>query len=272
MRGREMLPVDYWNCIGTSFQHEPECSSVVDVLEGIEAVCAWLDANDLVVGLAVLQEVELSGAYSPNKLSAIERACNRLWLGQTLAQADIPTLDAVIAHSIDDMDCFLHMVGEGPWVLKQVSSVPNTFDRMVMVETHEAALIALDGFRNLDRAINVQRYISEADKEDIRGLVIGFQTIGAVSRRATNASVFPSWSFSAAPVELSLQERTLAEMAANALDLGLADITLIRSNQGPLVLDANPFPQLQWWDQHRSESAADRLFDLIEARATGRGV
>ena len=56
------------------------------------------------------------------------------------------------------------------------------------------------------------------------------------------------------------------------LDLGMADITLIRSKQGPLVLDADPFPQLQWWDQHRTEPSAERLFDLIEARATGHGV
>ena len=234
--------------LGTTFQHEPERTSDVDSLEDVEAVCAWLNRNDLRLGLTVLQRVESNGAYSPNRSSAIERACNRLWLGQTLAQVDIPTPRTVIAHSTDDLGTFLDMVGEGPWVLKQLSAVPNTFDRIVLAETREAALIALDAVRNLDREIIVQHYVTEANREDIRVLVLGFQAIEAVSRRATNASIFPSWNFSAAPVELNLQERRLAEWTASALDLEIADVTLVQSDQGPLVLDANPFPQLEWWD------------------------
>ena len=214
LRGHEMLLVDYRSCVGTHSQHPPECMSDVDSLEGVDAVCTWLDPSDLVIGLALLRELELNGAFSPNSSSAIERACNRLWLGQTLTQAGMPTPHAVIAHSTDDIGCFLHMVGDGPWVLKQISSVPNTLDRIVLAETQEAALIALDGFRKFSREVIVQRYISEADREDIRVLVIGFKAIAAVSRRATGASAFPSWRFSPSHAGVCLQERKLAERVA----------------------------------------------------------
>jgi ribosomal protein S6--L-glutamate ligase len=263
--GHEVALLDCRSCLEKSFDVQPRCETAVDSFEEFEAIFAWLVPRDLEHGLCVMREHETTGRYSPNTSAAITRACDRLWLAQTLVQENIPVPHAVVARSSEDISSALDRVGEGPWILKRLCS-PGSFDRIVGAETREAALIALDGFRKVDREIVVQRFIAEANCEDVRVLVVGYQAIGAILRRAQGSDVLPSWSSPALRVSLTLQERRVAEEAANALDLAIADITLIRSNQGPLMLDVNPFPQLQWWDQHASEPAAYRIFRLIESR------
>ena len=264
LRGHEMVVVDYRQYFGNSEKDHDEFPSIVDLCAGYITFFAWLDPDDLSLGLAVMRECETSGADSPNSSEAITRVCDRLWLAQTLTKAGIPMPHTVISHSIDDTAALLDSVGEGPWVMKLLTGT-HSFEQIIVAETRKAALLALAHLSKLDRDFFLQRYIAEANNADLRVLVVGGRVIAAVSRQLKGGAVLPEWSTSVVPSELDVQERTLAASATSVLELDIADVTLLRSKQGPLVLDVSPFPPLQWWDQHALESVAHRIFDLIES-------
>ena len=169
--------------------------------------------------------------------------------------------------STEDAVDLLGSMGAGPFVIKRLRGQA-TFDQFVITETQADALLAIDQLRKQNRDFLVQQYVAEAKRSDVRVIVVGGSAITAILRTAKGTSFLPLSEFSQVSVELSIEERQLAEAAAKSLELEIADVTLLRSNLGPLVLDVNPFPQLEWWDISASKTVANQMIELIELSAT----
>lgn len=269
LRGHEIEVVDYRDCIEHSFGNGVGSGPLVNSCSRFEVMFAWLDSFDLSPGLAAMREYEMSGVFSLNDANSLNRVCERVWLAQTLTSAGIDMPPAVAAHSHENGAALLDSLGDGPWMLNRLDR-SHSCDQIIVAETRAAALLAVGHFQKLNRTFLVQRFIAEANQEDVRVLVVAGRAIAALLRRAKGSDVLPTWDSTATPAELTSYERRVAESAANALDLGIADVTLLRSGNGPLVQDVNPFPQIQWWDHHALQSVVYRLFELIELRTAGQ--
>ncbi len=111
--------------------------------------------------------------------------------------------------------------------------------------SHETFQPIVDYLQIRDRnPILIQSFISEADRKDLRVFLVGDKIVAAMERTAPPGDVRANTSHggTGSPVVLSEQEKILARKVAKAFKLEIAGVDLIRSQNGPLVLEVNANP------------------------------
>ena len=92
--------------------------------------------------------------------------------------------------------------------------------------------------------IILERFVSEAERKDLRVFVVGGMVIAAMERRAAPGDVRANAAQgrSGGPTTVTQPEADLAIAAAAAFDLEIAGVDIIRSANGPLILEVNANP------------------------------
>jgi len=214
-------------------------------LSGIDAVIPRIGASVTRYGTAVLRQMEMMGAYTPNSSDAILRARDKLRCHQLLAAQGIGLPITVFGDNPDDTDDLLRMLGKPPHVIKLIEGSQG--NGVVLAERLSASRGVIEAFRGLYANFLVQEFIAEADGADIRCFVVGERVVAAMHRQA-EAGEFRSnlhRGGKASSVRLSPAEKKTALRAAKVMGLEVAGVDLLRSRSGPLVLEVNSSPGLE---------------------------
>ena len=118
-------------------------------------------------------------------------------------------------------------------------------------------------------SILIQKFISEANGEDIRIFVVGDQVVASM-KRSSPVEEFRSNVHRGAEtevVQISEKERKIALDAAKLLGLGVAGIDLIRSQKGPLLLEVNASPGLHGIETTTGINVAKEIVQYVEKQA-----
>ncbi|WP_329741214.1 30S ribosomal protein S6--L-glutamate ligase [Dyella sp. A6] len=214
-------------------------------LRDIDAVIPRIGTNTTFYGTAVLRQMEMMGAYTPNSSDAVLRARDKLRCLQMLAAQGLDMPVTVFGDNPDDTDDVLAMLGDPPHVIKLNEGSQGT--GVVLAEKRSASQSVVEAFRGLYANFLVQEFIGEAKGCDLRCFVVGNEVVAAMEREASAGEFRANLhrGGTAHAVELSEQERQLAVRAAGALGLGIAGVDLLRSARGPLVLEVNASPGLE---------------------------
>ena len=140
----------------------------------------------------------------------------------------------------------------------------------MLAETKKSAESVIGAFRQLDANFIVQKFISEANGSDIRAFVVGNRVVAAMMRTAPPGE-FRSNVHQGGTVQnikLTPKERGLAIRAAKAMGLNVAGVDLIRSDDGPLLLEINSSPGLQGIEAASGIDVAGEVIDFLTENAT----
>lgn len=214
-------------------------------LGGIDAVIPRIGASVTRYGTAVLRQLELMGAYTPNSSDAILRARDKLRCHQLLAGQGIGLPATVFGDNPDDTDDLLRMLGKPPHVIKLIEGSQG--NGVVLAERLSSSRSVIEAFRGLYANFLVQEFIGEAAGADIRCFVVGERVVAAMHRQA-EAGEFRSnlhRGGQASRVRLTPAEKRTALRAAKVMGLQVAGVDLLRSRTGPLVLEVNSSPGLE---------------------------
>ena len=121
----------------------------------------------------------------------------------------------------------------------------------------------------LNANILVQEYIKEAGGADIRCLVVGGKVVAAMKRQAA-AGEFRSnlhRGGQASLVRLSPAERKTAIDAAKTMGLNMCGVDLLRSQNGPMVMEVNSSPGLEGIEKATGKNVAGMVFEFLEKNA-----
>jgi ribosomal protein S6--L-glutamate ligase len=147
---------------------------------------------------------------------------------------------------------------------------------VVLAETKQAAESVITAFRQLDANILVQQFVATAQGADIRALVVGSEVVAAM-RRTAPAGDFRSnlhRGGTAQAISLSANEKAMAVRAAATMELNVAGVDFIQSDEGPVVLEVNSSPGLEGIETASGVDIADHIIEFIEKNAhidmTGR--
>jgi ribosomal protein S6--L-glutamate ligase len=72
----------------------------------------------------------------------------------------------------------------------------------------------------------------------------------------------------ASPVRITPEERATAIRAAQTMGLNVAGVDILRSNQGPLVIEVNSSPGLKGIEATTGEDIAGKIVEFVEKNAT----
>ena len=239
-------------------------------LHGIDAVIPRIGTAVTFYGTAVLRQLEMMGAYTPNSADAILKARDKLRALQLLAAAGLPLPRTVFGDNPDDTADLLSLLGDPPHVIKLNEGSQG--QGVVLAEKRSNSQSVIEAFRGLYANFLVQEFIGEAGGCDLRCFVVGGRVIAAMRRCAQPGEFRANLhrGGSAEAVRLSAAERRLAIEAAATLGLEVAGVDLIRSQCGPLLLEVNASPGLEGIEAASGVDVAAAVIALLERRQRRR--
>jgi len=266
-RGHEVHVLDVLRCYMNITSLRPEIHYKGEILEGFDAVIPRIGASVTFYGTAVVRQFEMMGVYSLNESVALTRARDKLRALQLLARKGIGLPVTGFAHSPDDVDDLLKMVGGAPAVIKLLEGTQGI--GVVLTETQQAAESVIEAFMGLRVNILVQEFIKEAGGSDLRCFVIGEKVVAAMKRQAKEGEFRSNLhrGGSAALVRITPEERSTAVRAARTMGLNVAGVDILRSHHGPVVMEVNSSPGLEGIESATGKDVAGTIIQFVERNA-----
>ncbi len=266
-RGHQVRIIDVLRCYMNIQPGRPEIWYGPRRLSGFDAVIPRIGASVTFYGTAVVRQFEMMGVYSVNESVAITRARDKLRALQLLARKGIGMPATGFAHSPDDTQGLIGLVGGAPMVIKLVEGTQG--QGVVLAETAQAANSVIDAFRGLDAYFLVQNFIAEAGGADIRCLVVGDKVVAAMRRVAKDGDFRANLHRGgrAEPVQITARERQIALRAARIIGLNVAGVDLLRTQQGPMIMEVNSSPGLEGIEAASGVDVAAKIIEFIENNA-----
>ncbi|MGH8916285.1 MAG: 30S ribosomal protein S6--L-glutamate ligase [Acidimicrobiia bacterium] len=265
-RGHEVTVVDYLRCYMDISARRPKVLFRGEEVRP-DAVVPRIGATYTFYGAAVVRQFEMAGVYTVNDSQSISRSRDKLRSLQLLSRAGVGLPTTSFAHSTQDIDGLLDVVGGPPVVVKVLEGTQGL--GVVLAETKKAAESVIAAFRQLDANILVQEFIKEARGADIRAFVVGGKVVAAMKRQAAPGEFRSNLHRGghAEVVKLTPAERATAVRAAKTMELNVAGVDLVRSDSGPMVLEVNSSPGLEGIEEASGVDIADAIIEYIEDNA-----
>jgi ribosomal protein S6--L-glutamate ligase len=238
-----------------------------DNLLGFDAIIPRIGASVTFYGTAVVRQFEMMGVYCLNESQAISRSRDKLRSMQLMAREGIGLPITGFAHSPDDSQDLMGLIGEPPFIIKLLEGTQGK--GVVLTETKKAAESVIDAFRNLDAYFLVQEFIAEAGGSDIRCFVVGDKVVASMMRVAKEGEFRSNLhrGGKAMMVKITPDERLTAVRAAKIMGLNVAGVDIIRAKHGPLVLEVNSSPGLEGIEKSTTKDIAGQIIEFIEKNA-----
>ncbi len=236
-------------------------------LEGFDAIIPRVGASVTFYGMAVVRQFEAMNVYSINSSAAIGASRDKLFAHQLLARSGVGMPDTGFARSPKVMHELIKFVGGAPLVVKLLEGTQGR--GVVLAETKKAAESVIGAFQGLGANFLVQQFVKEAGGSDVRCLVVGGKVVGAMKRVAEEGEYRSNLHRGgrAVKVRLTKEERATAVKAAKVLGLQFAGVDLLRSDQGPKVLEVNSSPGLEGIEKTTGKDIASLVVQHVESRA-----
>ena len=265
--GHEVRVIDPLRCYMTIASQRPTIHYKGEELQDYDAIIPRIGASITFYGTAVVRQFEMMGVYSINESVAISRSRDKLRSLQLLARKGIGLPVTGFAHSTQYTKDLIELAGSAPLVIKLLEGTQGI--GVVLAETDKAAESVIEAFRGLKQNILVQEFIKEASGADIRCFVIGDKVVAAMKRQGAEGEFRSNLhrGGNATVARLTPQERLTAVRAAKIMGLNVAGVDLLRSNQGPVIMEVNSSPGLEGIEKATEKNVAGMIIDFIEKQA-----
>lgn len=266
-RGHEAHVIDTLRCYMVIASQNPSIHYKGESLVGFDAIIPRIGASITFYGTAVVRQFEMMGVYSLNESVAISRSRDKLRSLQLLARKGVGLPTTAFAHATKYTDDLIRKVQGAPLVVKLLEGTQGI--GVVLAETHKAAESVIDAFRGLKAHFLVQEYIKEAGGADIRCFVIGNKVVAAMMRQGKQGEFRSNIhrGGTAAAVRISPKERQTAVRAAHLMGLNVAGVDMLRSDQGPMIMEINSSPGLGGIEKATGKDLAGLVIEFIEKNA-----
>lgn len=263
-RGHQADVIDTMRCYMNITSSRPTIHYQGALLKHYDAVIPRIGASVTFYGAAVVRQLEMMGVFCVNDSVAITRARDKLRSLQILSKKGIGMPVTGFAHSIDEIQDLIKMVGGPPLIIKFLEGTQGI--GVVLVESSKAARSVIEAFLGLKVNILVQEYIKEAAGADIRCFVVGGDVVVAMKRQAASEEFRSNLhrGGKATEVEISEEERTMAIRSAHILGLNVAGVDIIRSSRGPMIMEVNASPGLEGIEKATGKDVASSIIQFIE--------
>jgi ribosomal protein S6--L-glutamate ligase len=218
--------------------------------------------KSLAYGLRVGRFFESAGCRVINSPDSIAKASDKLTSLQIFQTNELPIPRTRFAHPTLKSEWHLAPDQE-KYVFKTLKGSQGF--GVTWQKSHAQAQAQVDAYRTLRATFLTQELISESEGQDIRAFVIDGKVVASMKRQGPAGDLRSNLhqGGKATKVEMSSKEKDLALKACKSLGLYYAGVDFMRSNQGPLLLEANPSPGFEGINQACDIDVAKILMESI---------
>lgn len=269
-RGHEVKVINYAKCYMAIEKGNPVVYYKGKVLEGFDAVIPRIAQSYTKYGTAVVRQLEMRDIYTTAKSIAINRSRDKLRATQLLAKAGVGIPKTVFARETADFESVIELAGGAPLIVKVARGTHG--NGVVLAETNKAAKAVMQAFYVEGVTFLVQEFIKESAGTDIRALVVGSQVVASIKRQSLDDD-FRSNTHQGGvgkPVKLTPEEERTAVKAAKTMGLPICGVDMMRSAQGPMVLEVNSSASIKTPELLTKRNIAGKIIEYIEKNAKQR--
>lgn len=218
---------------------------------------------------SIIKQFEIAKTPLINGALPVMRAKNKLRTMQTLSRYGIPTPKTYIVGSPKYIDDVIDDIGSFPVILKTVSGSHGSGVSIIESKRGLKSVVEMIMKDNSD-PLMVQEYIKESKGHDIRVFIVGKRIIGAMERIAGKRGEFRSNFHLGGRVrvaEMTKKEKRISFAAVKACGLDIAGVDLLRTNNGPKVLEVNANPGLAGITEATGRDVAGKIIEYAVRQA-----
>jgi len=266
-RGHEIQVIDVLRCYMNIAANNPTIHLGGKDLVGFDTVIPRIGASVTFYGAAVLRQFEMMGVYPLNESVALTRSRDKLRSMQLLSRKGVGLPVTGFANKPGDVKDLIKLVGGAPLVIKLLEGTQGI--GVVLAETQKAAESVIEGFMGVKANILIQQFVKEAKGADIRCLVIGDKVVAAMKRQGAPGEFRSNLhrGGSAELIKITPKERATAIKAAKTMGLNVCGVDLLRSNDGPVVMEVNSSPGLEGIEGACGKDIAGMIIEFMEKNA-----
>ena len=245
---------------------KPEVHYDGKVLPHYDAIIPRIGPSITKYGMAVVRQFEAMGTFCLNSSASIGTSRDKLAAHQALAINRIPMPDTAFANSPRDTENIIDLTAGAPLVVKLLESSQGK--GVILAETRKAASSVISAFQKLNAPFIVQNFVKDSNGSDLRLFVIGGKVIASMMRSASDDDFRSNLHVGgkASKVKITQDERKIAKQATKAMGLNIAGVDILRSSEGPKVLEVNSSPGLQGIETINNINVASMIIDYLEKR------
>lgn len=242
-----------------------------DVAGLIDVIIPRIDVPHTSFGFKVLRQFQAIGTYVTDTAYSLELARNKLRCLQYLMRKNVPFPSTSFSNTREDFDKIIDSIGGAPVVIKLNEGTEGI--GVFLAEDNKSIKNFLRTFQQFDAEIMLQRFIGESAGTDLRCFVVGKEVVASMQREAQDddfrANVALGGHSSA--IEPTEEEKTIALNACDAIGLNIAGVDIIRSDNGPLVIEINSAPDFTGEWGLENISGIDVAEKIIDYAIQGKG-
>lgn len=227
--------------------------------------------GDPSVNASIIKQFQLAGFYVLNNYIGVFRAKNKIRTMQMLDHFGIPVPKTLV---VSEPELLVAAANEFsfPVIVKTIFGTHGT--GVFIAESMRSLAPIVDYLTKRERGpVKLQEYIAEANGKDIRAFVAGRKIIAAMERSA-KAGEFRANFHKGGTVDtvaLTDVEIKLAIRATQILGLDIAGVDILRTKDGPKVIEVNSNPGLEGIGKATGINMAEKVVMFIEHRVKKYG-
>jgi ribosomal protein S6--L-glutamate ligase len=269
-RGHNVRVINYAKCYMTMEKGKPVVYYKGDVLPKYDVIIPRIAQSYTKYGTAVVRQFEMQGSFSTASSIAINRSRDKLRSYQILARQDVGIPKTVFARETANLEEVVDLAGGAPVIIKVARGTHG--NGVVLAETKKAAKAVMQAFYVEGVNFIVQEFVAESAGTDIRALIVGGRVVASIQRQSLDDD-FRSNTHQGGvgtAVKLTPEEEKTAIKAAKAMNLPICGVDMMRSKDGPKVLEVNSSASIKTPELVTKRDVATKIIEYIERNAKAR--
>jgi len=269
-RGHDAEIINYAKCYMTMEKSKPVIYYKGQALPKFDVIIPRIAQSYNKYGTAVVRQFEMQGAFTTASSIAINRSRDKLRSYQILARQDVGIPKTVFARETANLEEVVDLAGGAPVIIKVARGTHG--NGVVLAETKKAAKAVMQAFYVEGVNFIVQEFVAESAGTDIRALIVGGRVVASIQRQSLDDD-FRSNTHQGgvgSAVKLTLEEEKTAVKAAKAMNLPICGVDMMRSKDGPKVLEVNSSASIKTPELVTKRDVATKIIEYIERNAKAR--
>jgi ribosomal protein S6--L-glutamate ligase len=262
-RGHKVRVINYSKCYITVERGNPVVRYEGEAVTDIDVIIPRIAASLTKYGTSIVRQFEMQNVPTITSSIAIVRSRDKLRSMQLMAKAGVGSPKTVFAREASDLNDVLEQVGGAPVIIKVARGTHG--NGVVLAETRKAAIAVMQAFYVEGVSFVVQEFVAESAGVDIRVFMVNGKVVASMLRQSLDDDFRSNLhqGGEGIPVKLTVEERKTAQKAAKAMGLPVCGVDMMRSERGPLVLEANSSPGFAI-EKVTSKNVASAIVDYAE--------
>lgn len=269
-RGHDVRVINYAKCYMTMEKGNPVIYYGGKELPKFDVVIPRIAQSYTEYGTAVVRQFEMQGAFTTASSIAINRSRDKLRSYQIMARQDVGIPKTVFARETANLEEIVDLAGGAPVVIKVAKGTHG--NGVVLAETKKAAKAVMQAFYVEGVNFIVQEFVKESAGTDIRALIVGNRVVASIQRQSLDDD-FRSNTHQGGvggEVKLTHEEEKIALKAAKSMSLPICGVDMMRSSEGPKVLEVNSSASIKTPELVTGKDVAGKIIEYVEQNAKGR--